>query len=62
MDNEPKYTLKDLVTLSADQKPIEFEDAFNYLLADRIQNAVDNKKLEVAQSMFNKEEEYGETA
>jgi hypothetical protein len=42
----------DLINFSADQKPVEFEQAFTAALADRLATAVQNKKIEVAQSMF----------
>ena len=51
MDNE--FSVQDLISLSYDQKPIEFQQAFDSLIAGRIAAAVDNKKVEVAQTMFN---------
>jgi hypothetical protein len=53
MDNETTYSVRDLVKYSYEQKPVEFEQAFNSLLGDKIALAVDAKKLEVAQSTFN---------
>jgi hypothetical protein len=53
MEQNDKYTLNDLVKFSADQKPIDFRQAFDSLIVDKIQAAVDNKKLEIAQNMFN---------
>lgn len=50
---EIQYTLADLIRFSSDQKPIEFGDAFNSLIHSRIETAIDNKKVEVAQAMFN---------
>ena len=49
MDN---VTVKDLISLSYEQKPIEFQDAFNALVMDRVVQAVDQRKLQVAQAMF----------
>jgi hypothetical protein len=59
MDDENKYTLNDLIKFSADQKPIDFGQAFTDLMQDKIQAAVENRKLEIAQTMFRspKEEE-----
>ena len=51
MDNE--FSVQDLISLSYEQKPIEFQQAFDSLIAGRIAAAVDNKKVEVAQTMFN---------
>ena len=50
MENE--VSVQDLISLSYEQKPIEFQNAFDSLLAGRIANAVDNRKMEIAQSMF----------
>ena len=49
MDNA---TVQDLISLSYDQKPIEFQDAFNKLVMDRVAQAVDQRKIQVAQAMF----------
>jgi hypothetical protein len=53
MEQDNKYNLNDLIKLSAEQKPLDFRQAFDDLILDKIQAAVDNKKLEIAQSMFN---------
>lgn len=49
MDNA---TVQDLISFSYDQKPIEFQDAFNALVMDRLTQAVDQRKIQVAQAMF----------
>ena len=49
MDN---VTVQDLISLSYEQKPIDFQDAFNALVMDRVVQAVDQRKLQVAQAMF----------
>ena len=46
-------TVQDLITHAFDQKPIEFQNAFNSIMLDKVSAAIDDKKLEVAQSMFN---------
>ena len=46
-------TLQDLISLSYEQKPVEFQNAFDTLIAGRIASAVDNRKMEIAQSLFN---------
>lgn len=51
MDND--ISVQDLISLSYDQKPIEFQQAFDTLLADRLATAIDNRKTEIAQSLFN---------
>jgi hypothetical protein len=57
MDNDNKYSLNDLITMSAEQKPLDFNQAFDQLMVDRLQAAVENKKIEIAQSMFRTTEE-----
>lgn len=62
---EIEYRISDLINFSSQQKPIEFENAFNSLMVDRVAAAVDQKKIEVAKSMFSgssEEEEDGEAA
>ena len=55
MDN--KYELTDLVVSAIDQKPLEFEAAFNELIVDKIRDAVEAKKVEIAQQMYGYEPE-----
>ena len=50
---EIQYTLADLIKFSSEQKPIEFGAAFNALIHDKVEAAIDSKKIEVAQAMFN---------
>lgn len=50
------YTVTDLIKYSIEQKPVDFEAAFNDLIADKIQSAVDARKVEIAQGMFVKNE------
>ena len=50
---EIENTLADLIEFSSEQKPIEFGTAFNSLIANRIETALDAKKIEVAKGMFN---------
>ncbi len=50
---EIQHTLADLVRFSSDQKPLEFGSAFSSLIAPKIDAAINAKKIEVAQSMFN---------
>jgi len=57
MDNDNKYSLNDLITMSAEQKPLDFNQAFDQLMVDKLQAAVENKKIEIAQSMFRTTEE-----
>lgn len=51
MDNN-KATVSDLVFSAFEQKPIDFEAAFNELVVDRIRDAVEQKKIDIAQQMY----------
>lgn len=48
-----KYDISDLIAATIEEKPIDFETAFNDMLIDKIRDAVEVKRIEVAQSMFN---------
>ena len=52
MSENNKYELNDLVIAAVEQKPLDFEAAFDDLIVDRIRTAVENKKIEVAQQMY----------
>jgi hypothetical protein len=52
MSEDNKYELNDLVVAALDQKPLDFETAFDNLVVDRIRSAIENKKIEVAQQMY----------
>jgi hypothetical protein len=51
MDQEP--TVQDLLFHSYEQKPVEFQQTFNDLIVQRIASAVSDRKMELAQSLFN---------
>lgn len=50
MENE--VSVQDLISLSYEQKPLDFQNAFDSLMAGRIADAISNRKIEIAQSMF----------
>jgi hypothetical protein len=50
MEND--ISVKDLISLSYEQKPLDFQNAFDSLIAGKIATAIDNRKMEIAQSMF----------
>lgn len=52
MSEDNKYDIQDLVVAAVDQKPSNFEAAFNDILVDRIRDAVEQKKIAVAQQMY----------
>lgn len=49
---EAQYSVQDLISTAFEQKPVDFENAFNSLIVDRLAAAVETKKIDVAQSMF----------
>ena len=51
--SDNKYSVEDLVAAATQETPVEFENIFNDLIVDRLQNAVENRKTEMAQTMFN---------
>jgi len=53
MEQDNKHSLKDLVMFGAQQKPVDFSQAFDELIVDKLQAAVDARKLEIAQTIFN---------
>jgi hypothetical protein len=55
-----EYTTDDLVKFSLNQQPIEFENAFNSLMVDRLATAINDKKTEMAQTIFRDQEEEDE--
>jgi hypothetical protein len=57
MSEDNKYGLEDLVSSAVLQKPLEFETAFNDIVLDRIRDAVENKKIEVAKQLYGYEPE-----
>jgi hypothetical protein len=47
-----KYEVADLINYTVDRKPVEFGQAFDDLVIDRIRTAVEDKKLQIAQQMY----------
>jgi len=52
MSENNKYEVEDMISSAASQQPIEFEQAFDNLIVSRIQSAINNKKIQVAQQMY----------
>jgi hypothetical protein len=48
-----KYDTSDLVMRAYNQKPLEFEAVFNDLIIDKLQTAINDKKIQIAQQMYN---------
>ena len=45
--------INDLIGFAANQNPVEFQNTFNDIVADRIAQAVADRKVELAQNVFN---------
>ena len=58
MENE--FTTQDMISLSYDQKPIEFQQAFDHIMSSKIAAAIDTKKMEIAGSIYGQPEEESE--
>lgn len=61
MSEENKYGLEDLVTAAVMQQPVEFQNAFDDLVLGRIKSAVEDRKIEIAQTLYNRPPEDFET-
>jgi hypothetical protein len=57
MVEDNKYDLTDLVVSAIEQKPLDFESAFNDIIIDKIRDAVEQKKIDIAQQMYGYEPE-----
>jgi uncharacterized protein YqhQ len=54
MDN---YTIDDMIAGVLEDKPETFKDVFNDLMLQKVSAAIEDKKIEVAVSMFNNDTE-----
>ena len=45
--------VKDLLGLAIDSNPVDFADTLNDVLANKAMEAIANKRIEVAQNMYN---------
>jgi hypothetical protein len=48
-----KYEIDDLLTSTAQMKPVDFEDAFNDIVTNRIRAAIEDRKVKIAQQLYN---------
>jgi hypothetical protein len=64
MTDNNKYTTSDLIVSAIEQKPFDFEAAFDDLIVGKLHSAIEAKKVEIAQQMYNydpeTEQEYEE--
>lgn len=47
-----KYDIDNLLSTVVDSKPVEFSKSFNDIIVSKITDAVNDKKIEIAQNMF----------
>jgi len=52
-----QYEVSDLVRYAYEGQPAKMQDVFNELMAGRIYDSIQQKKVEVAQSFFNRDQE-----
>lgn len=53
--------IRDLLSATINQKPSEFATTFNDLLLNKLETAISNKKMEIAQNMIVNKVESEET-
>lgn len=47
----------DLVALAVDKNPVDFADTFNDIIRDKAMSALENKRIEIAQSIYGEPED-----
>jgi len=52
-----EYEIEDLMSAAIAQKSMDFDDAFKSMMIDKITDAIKDKKIELAQGIFNNPEE-----
>lgn len=60
MDDAEQHTTHDLVSLAYDQKPVDFQGVFNDILTDKVTQAIYDKKVEMAKTMFAGPDDYSD--
>ena len=53
---DKQEALRDMITASLEQKPTNFSDSFNNIFMDKLHNAINNKKISYAKSMYGSSE------
>lgn len=53
---EIEYRVADLINFSSNQKPIDFDKAFRSIMTAKVTDAIEVKKMDVAQTMFARDE------
>ena len=55
-----EYEIEDLMSAAIAQRPMDFDNAFKSIMINKITDAIEDKKLELAQTIFNESEEIEE--
>ena len=55
--SDKQFTIDDMIGAANKESPSEFQTAFNALVLDKISDAIQAKKIEVAKNYFNYEED-----
>ena len=48
-----EHNIEDLMSSAIAQRPMDFENAFKTIMIDRITDAIDERKIELAKTIFN---------
>jgi hypothetical protein len=48
-----EHNIEDLMSSAVAQRPMDFENAFKTIMIDRITDAIDERKIELAKTIFN---------
>lgn len=54
--SDPQYTIDDMVNAARNDSPSEFQSAFASVVLDRVADAIEAKKLDIAKNYFNYED------
>jgi len=54
--SDPQYTIDDMVNAARNDSPSDFQSAFASVVLDKIADAIEAKKVELAQNYFNYED------
>ncbi len=55
--SDKQFTIDDMIGAASKESPSEFQAAFNSIVLDKISDAIQAKKIEVAKNYFNYEDE-----
>lgn len=54
--SDPQYTIDDMVNAALNDSPSDFQSAFASVVLDKVADAIEAKKIEIAQNYFNYED------